>query len=99
MFPFIFIGYWWVIVTMTTVGYGDYYPTTVFGYITAAIVMMLGLMVTALPIVIIGTNFSIVSDYNKERQRKKATECVEKEDSSIAELNGINKIESVSNIV
>ena len=69
-----------MIVTMTTVGYGDYYPTTVFGYITAAIVMMLGLMVTALPIVIIGTNFSIVSDYNKERQRKK-TEKDSKEES------------------
>ena len=56
---------------MTTVGYGDYYPTTAIGYVTATLIMMLGIMVTALPIVIIGTNFSTVSDYNKERQRRK----------------------------
>ena len=66
---------------MTTVGFGDYYPTTAIGYVTAALIMMLGIMVTALPIVIIGSNFSIVSDYNKERQRKKAADNAKLENS------------------
>ena len=66
-------------VTMTTVGYGDYYPKTAIGYVTAALIMMLGIMVTALPIVIIGTNFSIVSDYNKKRLQRKAEEGIDKE--------------------
>ena len=78
------LGYWWVVVTMTTVGYGDYYPKNGVGYIAAAGVMMLGLMITALPIAIIGTNFSIYYDYNKKRmkqRKKKATKQLEKQTS------------------
>ncbi|XP_067948830.1 potassium voltage-gated channel protein Shal-like [Watersipora subatra] len=68
------IGYWWVVVTMSTVGYGDYYPTTTIGYLTAVAVMMLGMMIMALPIAIIGSNFATISDYNKLRQQKKIQE-------------------------
>ena len=64
----LFPAYWWVIVTMTTVGYGDYYPKNVFGYAVAAVVMLLGLMITALPIAIIGANFSVYYEYNRKRQ-------------------------------
>ena len=34
---------WWAIVTITTVGYGDQYPVTMAGRITAAFVMVTGL--------------------------------------------------------
>ena len=33
---------WWALVTITTVGYGDFYPVTTLGRITAAFVMMSG---------------------------------------------------------
>ena len=33
---------WWVFVTLTTVGYGDFYPTTVTGRIAAVFVMLSG---------------------------------------------------------
>jgi len=56
---------------MTTVGYGDYFPTQVGGYIGGAIVMVIGLMVTALPIAIIGSNFTVCYEYNLKLQKRK----------------------------
>jgi voltage-gated potassium channel len=35
-------AFWWVIVTTTTVGYGDLYPETVIGRIIASILMIIG---------------------------------------------------------
>ncbi|MFN0095368.1 MAG: potassium channel family protein [Dehalococcoidia bacterium] len=36
-------GMWWALTTVTTVGYGDYYPTTPAGRVIAAIVMFVGI--------------------------------------------------------
>ena len=33
---------WWAVVTLTTVGYGDFYPVTTFGRITGTFVMFAG---------------------------------------------------------
>lgn len=49
---------WWAIVTLTTVGYGDVYPVTVFGRLVAAITMVFGLMTLALPVGIVATAFA-----------------------------------------
>ena len=38
---------WWEVVTLTTVGYGDIYPTTNAGRLVAAIMMIIGLGVFA----------------------------------------------------
>ncbi|NQU28130.1 MAG: NAD-binding protein [Candidatus Marinimicrobia bacterium] len=40
--------FWWAIVTMTTVGYGDYYPATPTGRLFAIVVMFAGISLTAL---------------------------------------------------
>ena len=40
--------FWWAIVTMTTVGYGDYYPATATGRLFAIVVMFAGISLTAL---------------------------------------------------
>lgn len=57
-------------VTMTTVGYGDTYPVTVAGYAMAIVVMISGLMITALPIAIVGGNFATVYEFNQNRDKQ-----------------------------
>ena len=42
-------GVYWAIVTMTTVGYGDFVPQTVQGQLLAALVMLLGFGIIAIP--------------------------------------------------
>ena len=57
-YPGIPIGFWWAIITMTTVGYGDFYPTTTYGYVVGAFCAITGMFATSLPIPIISENFS-----------------------------------------
>ena len=59
------IGFWWAIVTMTTVGYGDFYPTTVPGYIIGAMCALTGMLATGLPIPIIANNFNTLNTFYK----------------------------------
>jgi voltage-gated potassium channel len=49
-------GLWWAIVTVTTVGYGDRYPTTPFGQGVAVLLMLVG-------IGLIGTLTATVASY------------------------------------
>jgi len=60
--PFISIphSFWWCIVTLTSVGYGEQVPYTWSGKIVASAAMVLGIMIMALPVSVIGTNFQAV---------------------------------------
>jgi len=61
-------SFWWVLVTITTVGYGDHYPVTEFGYLIGAATILYGVVVFALPVGIIGTAFSQAYDQILEDQ-------------------------------
>ena len=51
-------GFWWFFTTTTTVGYGDFYPTTTAGKFVGGATFFAGIVLLALPITIIGGNFS-----------------------------------------
>lgn len=58
-FPSILESFWWAIITITTVGYGDDVPKTPIGKVFGALCAALSIIITALPISIIGSNFSL----------------------------------------
>ncbi|GIL64707.1 hypothetical protein Vafri_18594 [Volvox africanus] len=57
-FESIVSGFWWAIVTLMTVGYGDAYPLSAGGKVIASITMICGVLTLALPISVIGATFS-----------------------------------------
>lgn len=72
-FPTIFTGIWWAIVTMTTVGYGDFSPKSTLGYFVGVFTSIFGLILLAMPIATIASNFSKIYDcYNFRKSHLKA---------------------------
>ena len=70
-FDSIFSTAWWCVVTMTTVGYGDSYPVTTEGKILACLTMLSGILILALPITVIGSNFNIEYEKSEAEARMK----------------------------
>lgn len=65
-------AFYWSIVTLTTVGYGDVVPVTVAGKMLAGVTAILGVGVIALPVGILASGF--VTELEK-RGKKKAQPC------------------------
>lgn len=64
--------WYFIMATMTTVGYGDHYPITVGGRIVCGFCMLAGIMVLALPIIVIGNAFEEVFAEEKRHKAEKA---------------------------
>lgn len=50
-------GMWWAVATLTTVGYGDIYPTTTLGKLLSSVIALLGIGIVAIPTGIISAGF------------------------------------------
>ena len=73
---------YWAIVTLTTVGYGDISPTTNIGQFIAAIIMIMGYSIIAVPTGIVTSSMN----FTKDKYRKTCIICNDNKQSALAKF-------------
>lgn len=68
-FSSVFHSFWWAIVTLTTVGYGDVYPITVGGRIFTFFILLVGVGIVAVPAGLIASALSKAREIEEEREQ------------------------------
>lgn len=61
-------AFWWAIVSLTTVGYGDSYPITIGGKIFAGVVVIIGIGIVALPTGLIASALTGIKQKNADME-------------------------------
>jgi len=58
-FNFIENSIWLIIITMTTVGYGDFYPRTFFGRLLDIFIAVWGIFIISMMVVVLTNTFKL----------------------------------------
>jgi voltage-gated potassium channel len=66
-FPDIPSTMWWAVMTLTTIGYGDVYPTSALGRLLASVIAVIGIGLFALPAAILGSAFIEAAQERKQK--------------------------------
>ncbi len=61
-------AFWWTVVTITTVGYGDVCPITAVGKLISALIILVGIMLFALPTSILTADF--LNEFRKSNPKQ-----------------------------
>ena len=96
-YPNIFIGMWWAIQTVTTVGYGDVTPKAVGGRIVAALVMLEGIAFVAIVTAAITSTFVARAEHLQDMAAAEADAAREAGiEAGFAEVNGrLDRVETM----
>jgi voltage-gated potassium channel len=91
-------AFWWAIVTVTTVGYGDVYPTTLEGRVIAALLMIVGIAILGVLISTLGAGL-IESRLKAKPKPGEDTKNKIKEGIDILELLQKDDVNSLINMI
>ncbi|XP_066282696.1 potassium voltage-gated channel subfamily A member 1-like [Branchiostoma lanceolatum] len=67
-------AFWWALVTMVTLGYGDMYPQTPGGKFVGSVCALAGILTVALPVPVIVTNFDTMYNLQEDEQTDEENE-------------------------
>ena len=88
------VAIWWALITMTTVGYGDFHPISIGGYIVGGLCILSGILIIAIPTAIIVNNFGRLYNTFKACQNLGDREMKQQHSQSELRQNGTLKLDT-----